>query len=103
MVGYFFATLALEAPSPLHWTARVDGFFIDIGRSVRARRQHAQRVRESGYESAKIFDIKTGEAVIGDSEFMDAMLEKISKYGEDALSRKERKRMDMISNGYSKK
>ena len=48
---------------------------------------------ETDYPDAKIFDLKTGQAVIDDDSFMDSMLEKISKSGEQSLSKKEKKRM----------
>lgn len=48
-------------------------------------------------KGGKIFDIKTGEKVQSDDEFIDAMLAKISRKGEGSLTRAERKRMEEIS------
>lgn len=49
------------------------------------------------FQPTKIFDFKTGQPIIDDDEFMDSMLNRISLYGEDILTKKERKRMEKIS------
>lgn len=49
------------------------------------------------YQHTKIYDIKSGDPVLDDDQFMDAMLDKISRLGEGALSQGERKRMRAIS------
>ncbi len=46
---------------------------------------------------AKIYDIKSGEPVWNDEQFMDAMLARISLYGEEALSPQEKRKMQQIS------
>ncbi len=48
-------------------------------------------------KTAKIYDFKTGEPVLDDEQFMDAMLAKISTHGEDKLSPEEKARMQKIS------
>lgn len=48
-------------------------------------------------ETSKIFDIRTGRAVLRDEQFMDAMLEKVSREGEDSLTNREKRRMNEIS------
>ena len=49
------------------------------------------------FKGSKIYDFKTGEPILDDDKFMDAMLMKISLYGEDTITKKERKRMEKIS------
>lgn len=46
---------------------------------------------------SKIFDIKSGAPVFDDDQFMDAMLEKISRMGEGSLTVEEKRRMQEIS------
>jgi hypothetical protein len=48
------------------------------------------------YDS-KIFDFKTGKAILNDEAFMDACLKKISEYGREGLTFRERWRMRRIS------
>lgn len=46
---------------------------------------------------SKIYDIQSGDQVLQDDAFMDAMLDKISLYGQDSLTSTEKKRMKAIS------
>lgn len=45
----------------------------------------------------KVYDIHSGKPRLSDEQFMDAMLEKISKSGEESLTPQERERMQQIS------
>ncbi len=45
----------------------------------------------------KIYDFKTGKAILSDEEFLDAMLSKISLYGKKSLTWRERWRLRRIS------
>jgi hypothetical protein len=56
-----------------------------------------RKTKHRPFHESKIYDFKTGEPIIDDDEFMDAMLTKISLYGEDFLTKKEKKRMEKIS------
>jgi membrane associated rhomboid family serine protease len=49
------------------------------------------------FAKAKIYDFKTGKAILNDEEFMDAMLSKISMHGKNSLSFRERFRLKRIS------
>lgn len=49
------------------------------------------------YHRSKIYDIKSGAPVLDDAQFMDAMLDRISRHGEDSLTPAEKKRMREIS------
>lgn len=49
------------------------------------------------YRPSKIYDIQSGKPILNDEEFMDAMLTRISLYGEDSISPIDRKRMRDIS------
>lgn len=45
----------------------------------------------------KVIDLHTGQPVLEDEEFLEEMLDKISKHGEDSLSWSERHRLNEIS------
>ena len=51
----------------------------------------------------KIYDIRSGKPVLNDDQFMDSMLGKISRYGENALTAEEKKRMLEISEKKAKR
>jgi membrane associated rhomboid family serine protease len=53
--------------------------------------------RKQPYQRSKIYDIQSGAPVLDDEQFMDAMLDKISRLGEDSLTPQEKKRMQAIS------
>lgn len=49
------------------------------------------------YNPTKIYDIKSGGQVLNDEQFMDAMLDQISRLGESSLTPAEKVRMKRIS------
>lgn len=53
--------------------------------------------KEKIYHHTKIYDIQSGLPKLDDDQFMDAMLARISLYGEDSLSPEEKLRMKKIS------
>lgn len=53
--------------------------------------------RTKKQKGAKIYDFHSGQPMDADEEFMDQMLARISKQGEDSLSPAEKKRMQQIS------
>lgn len=89
LVGYFYSTLAWQAPTPFIFMNKVDDFFIALGRKIRAK--------VTVKKESKIVDFATGKAVLDDDAFMDAMLAKIARQGEKSLSWQERDRMRKIS------
>ncbi len=56
-----------------------------------------ERKNKEPYQHTKIFDIKSGEPVLDDDQFMDAMLDRISRHGAESLTAGEKKRMKQIS------
>ncbi len=56
-----------------------------------------KRKKHESFTHSKIYDIKSGEPVLDDEKFMDAMLDRISRHGEDSLTPAEKKRMKEIS------
>lgn len=58
---------------------------------------------KKSYQQTKVYDIKSGAPVLNDEQFMDAMLARISLYGEESLTPKEKQRMHEISEKKSSK
>lgn len=48
-------------------------------------------------KAPKVYDIRSGEPILNDDQFMDSMLARISQQGEDSLTPSERMRMTQIS------
>lgn len=85
LYGYLFTLLKWRQHSPF-------GFLHFFEKKV------LQLFEKKGRGSkAKIYDIKSGEAILNDEAFMDAMLERISRHGEESLTPEEKKRMQKIS------
>ncbi len=94
LLGYFYALIAWGIHSP----------FIQLYKFELAVIRQFQRFKPKQKSTGhKIYNFATGEPELEDSVFIDAMLEKISKKGESALTSQERKRMDEISKKKSKK
>lgn len=95
--GYIYATVAWDFHSPFAWTTSFDNLLRNVGHRWRQWQLGVPSQSLSTPKKAKVFDFRTGEALVDDDEFMDAMLEKVSKHGEKSLSRKEHARMRRIS------
>jgi membrane associated rhomboid family serine protease len=90
LFAYFFTVLSSGIKSPFRI---LDPFESGMLRAV--ERLKDLRAREE--KPSKIYDIKSGEPILSDEKFMDAMLARISLYGEETLTPEERKRMQQIS------
>lgn len=84
LVAYIYGLSAYELSSPYEFMSQIDKKII----------QFFNRSKDDS--SSKIVDIKTGRPV-NDEEFINEMLEKISKKGEDSLSIYERMKLDEIT------
>jgi membrane associated rhomboid family serine protease len=99
-LAYFYSICSLGLAGPFYFTMR----FENVIRSRYYRFVNTWQMKyvdelplEEKMAKTKIYDFKTGRAVMDDDEFMDSMLEKISQQGEKALTRDERNRMTEIS------
>lgn len=90
LFGYFFTIISCRIRSPFPLLA---GFENGILRTL----EWLKHVGKKKVRNTKIYDIKSGEPVLSDDEFMDAMLARISLYGENNLTPEEKKRMKQIS------
>lgn len=91
--GYLFALIVWKSFSPFEF---LNGLEMKLSHYFTLRRAPKEK-KENTYHHTKIYDFKTGEPILDDDQFMDAMLSKISLYGEESLSAKDKKRMKDIS------
>lgn len=92
--GYLFALFVWDLKSPFPSMVKLENALLDLGSKLNFKgRSYKNNTEERG----KIFDIKTGKPVDDDDKFVDAMLEKISRFGEKSLTSQERRRLKDIS------
>ncbi|MBA2728515.1 MAG: rhomboid family intramembrane serine protease [Parachlamydiaceae bacterium] len=101
--GYLYATLVWGLESPYAFTKYPDKWLTDIGVKISNMSSWFGKGRPLPDKKAEIIDFHTGKAVMDDDLFMDAILEKISKFGEKSLTWSERNRMKQISKNKSRK
>jgi membrane associated rhomboid family serine protease len=101
--GYCYAVFAWEFHSPLAVTNYLDLFLHKCGRAFQLKNFRAWQFTKKMDNTTKIYDFKTGEPVLSDDDFVDAMLAKISRQGEQSLTYPERKRLNEISQKKNRK
>lgn len=99
LYGYLFGVLVLKLKSPYAFLEPIYSALRNFSSVIR-RKFTSEKEPEV---KSKIVDITTGSPIIDDEAFVDAMLAKIARQGEKALTRSERKRMDEISARKAKK
>lgn len=91
LIGYIYAAIAWGMSSPFAWTKKIDDRLHAIGDKWHIKKRQTE-------DSSKVINFKTGEPDMADDDrFVDVMLTKISKYGQNSLSWSERRRLDSIS------
>lgn len=93
-VGYLFGTVKWELYSPFEALRPLDERCIALGRRCS---RLTSKFRKRSSVKPKVFDIKTGEPILDDDKFIDEMLAKISRKGQESLTWGERRRMNKIS------
>ncbi len=87
LYGYLFSLIVWRERSPF-------SFLYPFERRIL---RFLEKKKQEPYHHSKIYDIKSGAPVLDDDQFMDAMLDQISRLGENSLSSAEKKRMREIS------
>lgn len=87
LFSYFFTLIA--------W--RTQSFFSFLHPLERRILSFWEKKPSASSGHSKIYDIKSGAPVLSDEQFMDAMLDRISRHGENSLTPEEKKRMQQIS------
>lgn len=92
IIGYLYPVLVWKLHSPFLSLHPLETLLMKIS-SLGAHSSHSP-----AYSSrAKIYDFKTGRAILTDDEFLDEMLSKISLHGKESLTWRERFRLRRIS------
>lgn len=97
LTTYLYGIIARDLRSPFPPLQKFEDKISRLTAPVREKNLYADKSLRDLYQGIKIFDFKTGTPKMNDEEFVDAMLNKISLYGEDALTNEERKRLHAIS------
>lgn len=92
--GYLYGLVGLNLRGPFAFTHHFDKAITELVDKLMPNPHDKPKGKQS---SSKIFDFSSGEPIQNDDAFVDAMLSKISKYGERSLSTSERQRMEQIS------
>lgn len=87
LYGYLFALIAWRQISPFLFLRPLERKILRL----------LEKKPKETYHHSKIYDIKSGAPILDDDQFMDAMLDRISRHGEDSLTPAEKKRMKEIS------
>ncbi|MBI2743757.1 MAG: rhomboid family intramembrane serine protease [Chlamydiales bacterium] len=92
LFGYLYSLTLWGVKGPFAALHPIEETFLKLfGRDKR-------RAASQGYSSrAKIYDFKTGKAILNDEEFLEEMLSKISLLGKGSLTWRERFRLRRIS------
>lgn len=96
-IGYGYAAIAWGWPSPFPITSKFDAWLGQTGLTMRRRIPRFRSSEDLEKGKGKIIDITTAQPPKDDDAFVDAMLAKISKYGEESLSWSERRRLQKVS------
>lgn len=95
--GYLYSLLAWNLQGPFPFTHPFDHQIAKVGIFVRQRFNKWKKKKSKGDEKI----VKFPESELNDDQFVDAMLAKISRQGENSLSWSEKRRMDEISRKHS--
>lgn len=88
LYAYLFTLVVWRQPGPFNFLRR---FEKRIFQFLEKSKHHEP------YIHSKIYDIKSGEPILDDDQFMDAMLDRIARHGEESLTSAEKNRMKEIS------
>ena len=92
ITAYLYGVMAWDLNSPYTFTAKLDGSLSKLSEKIRGA-----SFKKVSNPLGKIIDFHTGKTIDTDEQFVDAMLDKISKTGEQSLTSSERRRLNNIS------
>lgn len=98
LYSYIFSILAFRIRSPFSFLHSFERNLLRL----QERMRHIGK-KTAPYQPTKVYDIRSGDLILNDDQFMDAMLAKISLYGEATLTSEEKNRMRQISERKKKK
>jgi hypothetical protein len=86
LFGYLFSLIAWKRRSVFSFLHPFENWLLRLTDTTPVRSKEP-----------KIYDIQSGKPRLNDDQFMDAMLEKISRLGQESLTPQEKERMQQIS------
>ncbi|MDE3056192.1 MAG: rhomboid family intramembrane serine protease [Verrucomicrobiota bacterium] len=89
LFGYLFTLLVYKTKSSFQFLMPFENRLLSILEKWPYKKEKPRKTQ--------VYDIKSGKAILSDEEFMDAMLTRISRYGETSLSSEEKARLEKIS------
>lgn len=92
VLAYLYSLIVWQKQSPFNFLKKMEKAVISLLQKGKIGKR-----KDNSFHQSKIYDFSTGEPIIDDDEFMDAMLSRIALYGEDILTKEERNRMDEIA------
>lgn len=98
LAGYVYGAGVWQLSSPFPFLQPVDHILFRLHTYF-----YNRFFKNRAINPTKIYDLRTGQATKDDDTFVDEMLAKIAKHGEEALSWAEKKRLDEISEKRRKK
>lgn len=101
--SYLYAAMFWNLRSPWKETRPMEAALASFGVKVMEILSKLKEASDFTDEQGKFFDIRTGKALFDDDAFVDAMLAKISRYGEKSLTWRERRRLKKISDKKNRK
>lgn len=99
VIGYGYAAICHGWSSPFPITKKLDIWLAESGLKMRRNTpqwMHAEKFKKTK-DDDKVIDITNAQPLSDDNSFVDAMLSKISKNGENSLTWSERTRLQKIS------
>ncbi|MGA8164201.1 MAG: rhomboid family intramembrane serine protease [Waddliaceae bacterium] len=100
LIGYLYGLIAWDLHSPFPFLYRFEWSVIRFSEKMRqrfVRLAPSRKPSKKRKKESKRFTIQPEDDTLDDDRFIDTMLEKISKQGEQSLTWKERERMQKIS------
>lgn len=98
VLAYLGAILAFNLTNPCPQLACIDRLLLKGKRSAIRLSSRWRSTSSKSPTEEKIIDFRTGDPIYrNDDQFVDAMLAKIARSGERALSWREKKRLDLIA------
>lgn len=93
--GYFYALCVWQIHGPFPRIYPFERLFIGLGRKL--EQLFSSTPAHSSGKGGKIYDFRTGKALVSDEEFLDACLSKVATQGTGSLTFLERWKMRRIS------
>lgn len=101
--GYVYVLISWGIYSPFKKLHRIENSLISLGNKLRMKVSRSTTFEATYASHSKIYDFKTGKAILTDEEFMDACLSKIATQGRKSLTLIEKLRLRRITKRKRKK